>query len=124
MRERVASVCDILTRPAPELNTEERTEVKKVARELLMRLKQLLVLNWRQKAAARSALRLFGFRASLTESLRTGLPQNEAKSGGDLFAHLYRSQCRASTARGPPRVTSLSVLRRPPLKAVTRVRIP
>jgi hypothetical protein len=54
----VASVCDILTRPAPELSTEERTEVKKVARELLMRLKQLLVLNWRQKAAARSALRL------------------------------------------------------------------
>ena len=34
----------------------ERAEVKKVARELLARLKQLLVLNWRQKAAARSAL--------------------------------------------------------------------
>jgi hypothetical protein len=28
--------------------------VKKVAREALARLKQLLVLNWQQKAAARS----------------------------------------------------------------------
>jgi precorrin-6B methylase 2 len=35
--------------------------------------------------------RLFGFWGSLTEALRTGEPQNEAKSGGDLFANLYRS---------------------------------
>jgi type I restriction enzyme, R subunit len=51
-------IFDILTRPAPKLSADERGEVKKVARELLERLKQLLVLNWRQKAAARSALRL------------------------------------------------------------------
>jgi len=31
-------IFDILTRPAPELSTEERAEVKKAARELLMRL--------------------------------------------------------------------------------------
>jgi type I restriction enzyme, R subunit len=30
------------------LTPEERAEVKKIARELLNRLKQLLVLNWRQ----------------------------------------------------------------------------
>ena len=51
-------IFDILTRPAPELSAEERAEVKKVARELLARLKELLVLNWRQKAAARSQLKL------------------------------------------------------------------
>ncbi len=33
--------------------------------------------------------RLFGFWNSLTEGLRTGAPQNEAKSGGDLFDVLY-----------------------------------
>jgi very-short-patch-repair endonuclease len=51
-------IFDILTRSRPELSAEERTEVKKVARELLNRLKQLLVLNWRQKSAARSQLKL------------------------------------------------------------------
>src|SRR5712692_8661433 len=35
-------------------------------------------------------LRLYGFWGSLTEALRTGQPQNEAKhGGGDLFAALY-----------------------------------
>jgi precorrin-6B methylase 2 len=33
--------------------------------------------------------RLYGFWGSLTEGLRTGTPQNEAKSGGDFFAALY-----------------------------------
>jgi len=32
--------------------------------------------------------RLYGFWGSLTEALRTGAPQNEAKQGGDLFANL------------------------------------
>ena len=34
--------------------------------------------------------RLFGFWNSLTEGLRTGEPQNEAKTGGDLFEELYK----------------------------------
>src|SRR6201987_4228854 len=33
--------------------------------------------------------RLFGFWANLTEGLKTGQPQNEAKRGGDLFDTLY-----------------------------------
>ena len=33
--------------------------------------------------------RLYGFWGSLTDALRTGMPQNEAKQGGDLFANLY-----------------------------------
>ena len=33
--------------------------------------------------------RLYGFWGSLTEALRTGAPQNEAKSGGDLFGAMY-----------------------------------
>ena len=51
-------IFDILTRSAPDLSTAERNEVKKVAKDLLSRLKELLVLNWRQKSAARSTLKL------------------------------------------------------------------
>ena len=36
-----------------------------------------------------AAVRLYPFWGSLTEALRTGGPQNEAKSGGDPFAAIY-----------------------------------
>jgi hypothetical protein len=48
--------------------------------------------------------RLFGFWNNLTEGLRTGEPQNEAKTGGDLFEAIYsdpgllRGFARAMTA--------------------------
>ena len=39
--------------------------------------------------------RLYGFWGGLTDALRTGKPQNEAKSGGDsLFAALYADEAR------------------------------
>ncbi|MDS4042656.1 MAG: type I restriction endonuclease subunit R [Candidatus Competibacter sp.] len=84
-------IFDILTRPAPTLSTEERAEVKKVARELLTRLKQLLVLNWRQKAAARSALKL-----AIEDTLDAGLPRTYApemyrQKCSAIFEHVYES---------------------------------
>ena len=84
-------IFDILTRPSPELTTEERAEVKKVARELLARLKQLLVLNWRQKSAARSQLKL-----AIEDTLDTGLPRAYTpelyqKKCSALFEHVYES---------------------------------
>jgi len=36
-----------------------------------------------------AAARLYPFWGSLTAALRTGLPQNEAQSGGDMFTTLY-----------------------------------
>jgi hypothetical protein len=36
-----------------------------------------------------AAARLYPFWGSLTEALRTGAPQNEAKHGGDMFTTLY-----------------------------------
>lgn len=54
MTEEELVIFDILTRPAPELSTEERAEVKKVARDLLARLKDGLTLLRRK---ARIALR-------------------------------------------------------------------
>ena len=91
MSEEELVIFDILTRPAPELSTEERAEVKKAARELLARLKALLVLNWRQKAAARSQLKL-----TIEDTLDSGLPRaytpelyNQKCSA--VFEHVYES---------------------------------
>jgi hypothetical protein len=41
-----------------------------------------------------SAARLYPFWASLAEGLRTGRPQNEAKTGGDFFPALYSDPAR------------------------------
>jgi type I restriction enzyme R subunit len=76
-------IFDILTRPSPELSTEERTEVKKVARDLLTRLKQLLVLSWRQKATARSQIKL-----AIEDTLDGGLPRA-------YTPELYNQKCAA-----------------------------
>jgi SAM-dependent methyltransferase len=44
-----------------------------------------------------AATRLYPFWGSLTEALRTGQPQNEAKQGGNLFDAIYRDE---QTLRG------------------------
>jgi O-methyltransferase domain/Dimerisation domain len=43
------------------------------------------------------AARLYGFWGSLTEGLRTGKPQNEAKHGGDVWGTLYADPDRLRT---------------------------
>ncbi len=91
MTEEELVIFDILTRPAPELSAEERAEVKKVARALLNRLKELLVLNWRQKAAARAQLRL-----AIEDVLDTGLPRVYSpklyqQKCSAIFEHVYES---------------------------------
>ncbi len=91
MTEEEQAILDILTRPAPELSTEERGEVKKVARELLARVRQLLVLNWRQKSTARSQLKL-----AIEDVLDNGLPRSFSpelyhQKCSTLFEHVYEN---------------------------------
>ena len=91
MSEEELVIFDILTRPAPELSAEERAEVKKVARELLARLKALLVLNWRQKSTARSQLKL-----TIEDTLDSGLPRAYTpelyhQKCSAVFEHVYES---------------------------------
>ena len=51
--------------------------------------------------------RLYGFWGYLTEALRSAEPQNEAKSGGDLFANLYADPVRLEGfLRGMTGITS------------------
>ena len=83
MSEAELTIFDILTRPGPNLTTEERDEVKKVARQLLDRLNALLVLNWRQKTQARARVKL-----AIEDALDEGLPRAYSKD-------LYRSKCDA-----------------------------
>jgi len=89
MSEEELVIFDILTRPAPGLSADERAEVKKVAHDLLARLKGLLVLNWRQKAAARSQLKL-----TIEDTLDTGPPRAYSpdlyqQKCSAIFEHLY-----------------------------------
>jgi len=91
MSEEELTIFDVLTRPAPELSPDERAEVKKVARVLLERLKQLLVLDWRQKSTARSQLKL-----AIEDVLDTGLPRTYTpeiyrEKCSALFEHIYEA---------------------------------
>jgi type I restriction enzyme, R subunit len=62
-----------------------------VARDLLAKLKTLLVLNWRQKSSARSQLKL-----TIEDALDTGLPRAYTpemyrQKCSAVFEHMYES---------------------------------
>ena len=91
MSEEELVIVDILTRPAPQLSTEERAEVKKVASDLLKKLKELLVIDWRKKSNARSQIKL-----SIEDTLDSGLPraytpQLYLQKCSAMFEHFYES---------------------------------
>ena len=84
-------IFDILTRPAPELRAAERAELKKVARHLLSKLKQLLVLDWRHTVAARSKVKL-----AIEDVLDQGLPRAYTpdiykQKCSAVFEHVYET---------------------------------
>ena len=85
------TVFDLLTRPGPELSAEERAEVKKVARELLERVKTSLTLDWRQQSQARARVRI-----TIEDVLDKGLPEAYEpplfkQKCSVLFEHMYES---------------------------------
>ena len=91
MTEEELVIFDILTRPAPELSTEERTEVKKVAKQLLGRLKELLVLDWRKGQAGRARVE-----EAIKDLLDAGLPRAYStdiytQKCSAVFEHFYES---------------------------------
>ena len=91
LSEEELTIMDILTRPAPELTTEEREEVKKVAHHLLEKVHKLLVLGWRQKISTRARVKI-----EIENALDEGLPRAyskeiyEAKCSA-VFEHVYQS---------------------------------
>ena len=81
LTEHELTIFDLLTRPGPELTMEERLEVKKVARQLLTRVRGALVLNWRQKQQARAQVKI-----AIEDTLDEGLPRAYTPD-------LYKSKC-------------------------------
>lgn len=91
LNEEELTVFDILIRPGPKLTSDERDEVKKVARQLLERLNTLLVLGWRQKIQSRARVRI-----AIEDVLDEGLPRAYTKDVygekcSALFEHVYES---------------------------------
>ena len=91
MTEEELVILDILTRPAPELTPEERDEIKKVAKQLLVKLKGLLVLDWRKRQTAQAQVR-----DAIGEVLDAGLPRAYSKDLYErkcavIYEHVYES---------------------------------
>jgi type I restriction enzyme R subunit len=70
LSEEELAVFDILLQSAPDLSDSDRTKVKQSARELVEKIKGLLVLNWQQKSEARAKLKLL-----IEDALDIGLPR-------------------------------------------------
>jgi type I restriction enzyme R subunit len=91
MSEEELVILDILTRPAPELTTEERNEIKKVAKQLLAKLKGLLVLDWRKRQSTQAKVR-----DTIKDVLDVGLPRAYSpelyeQKCSIVFEHIYES---------------------------------
>ena len=82
---------DILTKPDPELTKEAEAVVKKVARQLTERLKTIIALDWRKRAAGRARVQ-----EAINEVLDQGLPEAYTRpvfqrKCARLFEHVYES---------------------------------
>lgn len=91
MSEEELVILDILTRPAPALTVEERNEIKKVAKQLLAKIKSLLVLDWRKRQATQAKVR-----DTIKDILDAGLPRVYTpelyeKKCAIVFEHIYES---------------------------------
>lgn len=88
-------ILDILTRPAPEMAAEVRDEIKKVVKQLLTKLKGLLVPDLRKRQTSQAKLR-----DSIKDVLDAGFPRAynpelyQQKCSG-VFEKIYESypQC-------------------------------
>jgi type I restriction enzyme R subunit len=81
LSEEELAMFDILLQSAPNLSDSDRAKVKQSARELVERIKALLVLNWQQKSSARAKLKL-----QIEEALDIGLPRA-------YTPELYQQKC-------------------------------
>ena len=92
LSEEELTLFDILTKPEPDLDGKEKQQVKKVARELLEKLKQeKCVLDWRKRQQSRAAVKV-----SIEELLDKGLPaiyttELFQKKVDAVYQHVYEA---------------------------------
>ena len=97
LSEEELTVFDLLTRPGPDLASEEREEVKKVARQLLERLQSLLVIDWRRRADARARVQL-AIEDTLDETFLAPIPLKPTRPSAPFSLNISTKAIRA-TAR-------------------------
>jgi type I site-specific restriction-modification system R (restriction) subunit len=91
LSEEELAVFDILLQSAPDLSDSDRAKVKQSARELVEKIKQLLVLNWQQKSAARAQLKIL-IENALDECLpRAYTPELYQQKCEAVFAHVEQA---------------------------------
>ena len=84
------AVFDLLTKPDPVLNDEQRNEVKRVARKLMDHIQDRLVLDWRRKAETREAAR--GIVKDILDELPDAYDRPLWECKADLvFNHIFAS---------------------------------
>ena len=91
LSEEELALFDLLTKPEMDLSDKEKGEVKKVARELLDRLKQeKLVLDWRKRQQTRADVRLT-IETLLDELPRAYTPEVWQKKCDSVYQHVFDS---------------------------------
>jgi len=89
LSEEELTLFDILTKPEMELTQKDRNAVKKVARELLTRLKEeKLVLDWRKRQQTRADVRLT-IETMLDELPRSYTPDVYQKKCDFVYQHVF-----------------------------------
>ena len=91
LTEEELTIFDMLTKPDPVLTKAEERELKKVAKELLKKLKsEKLVLDWKKKQATRAAVR-YTVETVLDELPRTYTPDIYRSKCDVVYQHVFDS---------------------------------
>ncbi|MEZ5376965.1 MAG: HsdR family type I site-specific deoxyribonuclease [Acidimicrobiales bacterium] len=85
------AIFDLLTKPAPELSDGELKKVQAAAKQLLARIEDILVLDWKKKQQSRSLLR-----REIATSLDNDLPgpygpEMLREKTEDIYEHVFAS---------------------------------
>jgi type I restriction enzyme R subunit len=106
LTEEEKAIFDILTKPEPKLTKAQEADVKKVARELLMKLQdQLNVFDWRARQQTRAAVQTT-IRFTLNELPQEPYPEplwNEKVEA--VWSFIFARQAAAPATVGQPRLS-------------------
>jgi type I restriction enzyme R subunit len=91
LTEEELTIFDLLTKPEVALSKSDEREVKKVAKELLQKLKnEKLVLDWKKRQATRAAVR-YTIETVLDELPRTYTPELYQTKCNVVYQHVFDS---------------------------------
>ena len=91
LTEEELTIFDLLTKPDPVLTKAEERDVKKVAKELLQKLKsEKLVLDWKKRQATRAAVR-YTVETVLDELPRAYTPELFQNKCDAVYQHVFDS---------------------------------